>query len=157
VDIYHQPSNGVYIDQNCVRKEPPSFEPRIQTRREWQLTGGQIRSFYENGFLGPITLWTPEEMKEIRAKVEGPLHTPSQVYPGKDTRTGIGRRQNSGRLFQRRRSWNASRNFSDRLVGMATRRDSSQRWRRGIAGADAWNGERRTRLAKNPTFRDGLR
>jgi non-haem Fe2+, alpha-ketoglutarate-dependent halogenase len=76
----------VYIDQNCVLKDPPSFEPRIQTRPEWQLTAGQIRSFYENGFLGPITLWTPEEMKEIRTKVETVLHTASQVYPGEDTR-----------------------------------------------------------------------
>jgi hypothetical protein len=63
----------VFMDQNCYLPDPPSFKPKIQTRPEFQLTEEQIRQFYQDGFIGPITIWTPEEMNEIRRKVGSDL------------------------------------------------------------------------------------
>jgi non-heme Fe2+,alpha-ketoglutarate-dependent halogenase len=71
----------VYMDQNCVMKDPPTFQPLIKTRPEWQFTEAQIKQFYENGFIGPITVWTPEEMVEIRRRVDSVMERPSAVYP----------------------------------------------------------------------------
>jgi non-haem Fe2+, alpha-ketoglutarate-dependent halogenase len=72
----------VYPDQNCTLKDPPSFQPLIKTRPEWQFSEQEIKSFYDNGFIGPITLWSPEEMGEIRRKLENVLNRKSMVYPG---------------------------------------------------------------------------
>ena len=77
----------VYVGQYCELKDPPSFKPLVKTRGEWQLTEEQIKQFYNDGFIGPITLWTPEEMAEIRAKVEDVLDSPSRVYPNVKNRT----------------------------------------------------------------------
>lgn len=71
----------VFQDQNCYLPNPKSFKPLIQTRPEWQFTEEQIKSFYENGFIGPITLWTPEEMQAIKDKVTAVMDIPSAVYP----------------------------------------------------------------------------
>jgi Protein involved in biosynthesis of mitomycin antibiotics/polyketide fumonisin len=71
----------VFMDQNCTMKLPKSYKPLIKTRPEWQFSEEEIKSFYENGFIGPITLWTPEEMEEIREKVTRVLNRPSKVYP----------------------------------------------------------------------------
>jgi chlorinating enzyme len=70
-----------FMDQNCKLPNPASFKPLIQTRPEWQFTEQQIKQFYEDGFIGPITLWTPEEMKDIRERVTAVLKIPSEVYP----------------------------------------------------------------------------
>jgi non-heme Fe2+,alpha-ketoglutarate-dependent halogenase len=71
----------VWMDQNCYMPDPPSFKPLIKTRKEWQFTEAQIRQFYQDGFIGPIDLWTPEEMVEIRRKVDRVMERPSKVYP----------------------------------------------------------------------------
>jgi non-heme Fe2+,alpha-ketoglutarate-dependent halogenase len=71
-----------FMDQNAKLPDPPSFQPRIQTRPEWQFTEDQIRQFYQDGFIGPITLWTPEEMAEIKRTVTNVLESgSSKVYP----------------------------------------------------------------------------
>jgi non-heme Fe2+,alpha-ketoglutarate-dependent halogenase len=70
-----------YTDQNCTLKDPPSFKPLVKTKADWQFSEEQIKSFYENGFIGPITLWTPEEMVAIRRKVDAALDRKSTVYP----------------------------------------------------------------------------
>lgn len=71
----------VFMDQNCILKDPPTFKPLIKTKPEWQFTEQDIKNFYENGFIGPITLWTPEEMVEIKRKVDSVLERKSAVYP----------------------------------------------------------------------------
>jgi len=68
-------------DQNAKLVDPPSFKPLIQTRPEWQFTEDQIRQFYKDGFIGPITLWTPEEMVEIKRTITSVLESKSKVYP----------------------------------------------------------------------------
>lgn len=71
----------VWMDQNCTLPDPPSFKPLVQTKSEWQFTEAQIKQFYEDGFIGPITLWTPEEMAEIKKTVANILDTKSPIYP----------------------------------------------------------------------------
>jgi non-haem Fe2+, alpha-ketoglutarate-dependent halogenase len=71
----------VFMDQNCYMPDPKSFKPLIKTKPEWQFTEEQIKGFYENGFIGPLTIWTPEEMVEIRRKVDSVLSRKSAVYP----------------------------------------------------------------------------
>jgi non-haem Fe2+, alpha-ketoglutarate-dependent halogenase len=70
-----------FMDQNCTMKSPKNLKPLIQTRPEWQFTEQDIATFYRDGFLGPITLWTPEEMVDIRRRVVSVLDRPSAVYP----------------------------------------------------------------------------
>jgi non-heme Fe2+,alpha-ketoglutarate-dependent halogenase len=40
-----------------------------------------MRQFYQDGFIGPIDLWTPEETVELRRKVDSVMERPSKVYP----------------------------------------------------------------------------
>lgn len=45
------------------------------------LTEEQIKFFHDNGFVGPLTLCTPEEMADYRARVEREvLSTPNKLY-----------------------------------------------------------------------------
>jgi non-heme Fe2+,alpha-ketoglutarate-dependent halogenase len=69
-----------YMDQPATVLDPPTFTPLIETSPEFQLSEEQIRSFYTNGFLGPLTLCSPEEMKEIREAIMAELERPSAVY-----------------------------------------------------------------------------
>lgn len=59
------------------------------TARDFSLTEDELKSFHENGFIGPFTLYTPEEMKEIWSKVRYELqdreHAP---YPADIGYTG---------------------------------------------------------------------
>ncbi len=71
----------VFMDQNCYMPNPKVMKPLVKTKPEWQFSDEDIRNFYENGFIGPITLWTPEEMQEVRRKVDSVLERPSAVYP----------------------------------------------------------------------------
>jgi non-heme Fe2+,alpha-ketoglutarate-dependent halogenase len=71
----------IHFDQNCTLPDPPSFKPLIQTKPEWQFTEEQIKQFYRDGFIAPITLWTAEEMVEVRRKVDSVLDRKSGVYP----------------------------------------------------------------------------
>lgn len=71
----------IHFDQNARLPDPPSFKPLVQTKPEWQFTEDQIKQFYRDGFIAPITLWTPEEMVDIRKRVESVLDRPSAVYP----------------------------------------------------------------------------
>ena len=47
-----------FMDQNAKLKDPPSFKPLIQTKPEYQFTEAQIKQFYQDGFIGPITVRT---------------------------------------------------------------------------------------------------
>lgn len=52
---------------------------------DYRLTQEQLKSFHEDGFIGPFQVCTPEKMSEIRSKIESEvLNTPSDLY-GFDT------------------------------------------------------------------------
>nr|AGH69809.1 halogenase [Nostoc sp. 'Peltigera membranacea cyanobiont'] len=56
----------VYFDYCCRLKEPKSYKPIVSVAPEFQLTEEQIRSFYENGYLGPFNLVPSEDMEDLR-------------------------------------------------------------------------------------------
>ena len=55
-----------YIDQPCEFTMPTSCEPKVKVDPKWRLTEQQIRSFYANGFIGPLDAFSPEEMADFR-------------------------------------------------------------------------------------------
>jgi non-heme Fe2+,alpha-ketoglutarate-dependent halogenase len=55
-----------YIDQPCEFALPKSFEPKVKVDPKWALSEQQIRGFYENGFIGPLDAFSPEEMADFR-------------------------------------------------------------------------------------------
>jgi non-heme Fe2+,alpha-ketoglutarate-dependent halogenase len=70
----------VYIDQPASPRMPADFKPRITTPEEFQTSEDQVRSFHENGFLGPFTLCSPEEMAVLREEILLDLERPSAIY-----------------------------------------------------------------------------
>jgi non-heme Fe2+,alpha-ketoglutarate-dependent halogenase len=55
-----------YIDQPCEFTMPDSCEPKVKVEPKFQLTEKQIRKFYEDGFIGPLDAFSPEEMADFR-------------------------------------------------------------------------------------------
>jgi non-heme Fe2+,alpha-ketoglutarate-dependent halogenase len=55
-----------YIDQPCEFKMPESCEPKVKVEPKYQLTEKQIRKFYQDGFIGPLDAFSPEEMADFR-------------------------------------------------------------------------------------------
>src|SRR5262249_2446157 len=69
-----------YMDQACTVRPPASYAPLIEASEANRLTVEEIRSFYENGFLGPFTLCPREEMIDIRDEIMRELERPSAIY-----------------------------------------------------------------------------
>jgi non-heme Fe2+,alpha-ketoglutarate-dependent halogenase len=57
----------------------------LTTRTRFALTDEERQSFHENGYIGPFTLYPPEEMADIRRRVRAALlnrkHAPYDVAP----------------------------------------------------------------------------
>jgi non-haem Fe2+, alpha-ketoglutarate-dependent halogenase len=70
----------VYADQPCTLRHPASYESLVQTEPKYALSADQIRQFYEDGFLGPFTLCSPEEMSDRRLEIDRQISAPSTVY-----------------------------------------------------------------------------
>ncbi|MDH3285206.1 MAG: phytanoyl-CoA dioxygenase family protein [Acidobacteriota bacterium] len=73
-------SKYAYIDQPCTMTNPPSYEPLIDAPEELRLTSDDISSFYTKGYIGPFTLFSPEEMKEIGERVMKEIEQSSKIY-----------------------------------------------------------------------------
>lgn len=56
----------VYFEYECKLREPVSSQPKVVVDGEYQLTENDIRSFHENGYIGPFTVISPEEMESVR-------------------------------------------------------------------------------------------
>ena len=69
-----------YIDQPCEFRMPDSFEPKASVHPDFQLTPQQIRSFYEDGFVGPFDAFTREDMADFRDEMLAMESTVSQTY-----------------------------------------------------------------------------
>jgi non-heme Fe2+,alpha-ketoglutarate-dependent halogenase len=71
----------VYYDYYCKFKEPTSYKPKAKVDPQYQLTEEQIRSFHENGFIGPFDLIPREEMEKLRQElVDSLLQKESKVW-----------------------------------------------------------------------------
>jgi len=69
-----------YIDKRATLVDPPSFAPKVSITGEHALTEADLQFFYENGYLGPFTLCSEEEMDQLRPEIERVLTEPSKIY-----------------------------------------------------------------------------
>ncbi|MEN0110701.1 MAG: phytanoyl-CoA dioxygenase family protein [Planctomycetota bacterium] len=69
-----------YIDQPCEFRQPQVIAPKADVAPEHRLSAEQLRSFYQRGFVGPITVFTPEQMRDFRRDLLAIENTPSQTY-----------------------------------------------------------------------------
>jgi non-haem Fe2+, alpha-ketoglutarate-dependent halogenase len=72
---------SIYVDLPCQLKHPDNYQPQAKVAEQYQLTEAQIKSFYENGYIGPFTIMSPEEAKALREHLTKMLGTESSVYP----------------------------------------------------------------------------
>ena len=86
-----------YIDQPCELRMADSFSPKTEVAPDLQLTADQIRSFYENGYLGPFDAFTREDMADFRDEMLAMEKTRSETYGFKTPRD---------RHFESPRLWN---------------------------------------------------
>lgn len=75
----------VYLDQPCTYKIKTD-QPQTIVSPEYQLSPEQIKSFHENGFLGPITIIPEDEMAVFRRKLEHELNIDSKAFGFKTVR-----------------------------------------------------------------------
>ena len=72
----------IYADYYCQLKEPESYQPKVAVDGEYQLSEADIRFFYDNGYLGPFTLISPESANSLQAHFAEMLAAgESPVYP----------------------------------------------------------------------------
>jgi len=63
----------MFLDQPCLLPNPPNFKPKVEVDPKYRFTEEDIKKFYEQGFLGPITAFSPEEMSKMRKDIEDVL------------------------------------------------------------------------------------
>lgn len=75
-----------YIDEPCTFRMPEKMEPKVEVAPEFRLSEEQLRSFYENGFLGPLDAFSPEQMREFREEMIAAENEISPTYEFKTPR-----------------------------------------------------------------------
>lgn len=56
----------IYNDYFVEMEEPASYKPQAKVKSKFQLTEEDIKSFYDNGYLGPFDLVEAEEAEDFR-------------------------------------------------------------------------------------------
>jgi len=74
-----------YLDQPCKYKIITD-QPKTIVETDYQLSAEQIKSFHKNGFLGPLTVLSEEEMSVFRKKLENELNIDSKAFGFKTVR-----------------------------------------------------------------------
>lgn len=69
-----------YIDEPCTFSVPKVIEPKADVAPEFQFSEEQLRSFYENGFIGPIDAFSKAEMEEFRTEMLAAENEISPTY-----------------------------------------------------------------------------
>jgi|TARA_B110000908_G_scaffold172643_1_gene241587 non-heme Fe2+,alpha-ketoglutarate-dependent halogenase len=75
----------VYLDQPCEYKIVTD-QPKTIVDDQFKLTPEQIKGFHMNGFLGPLTLVSEEQMSIFRTKLENELDIDSKTFGFKTVR-----------------------------------------------------------------------
>lgn len=70
----------LYFEYACKLGEPGSYEPKVVVEPQYQLTEAEIRSFHENGYIGPFELMPPEKIAEIREELIKISKTESNIF-----------------------------------------------------------------------------
>ncbi len=86
-----------FIDQPCYFKMPEKIEPKADVAPQHQMTGDQLKSFYENGYAGPFDVFSPEEMRDFKQDLLAMEDEDSPTYGFKTPRD---------RHFDKPRLWN---------------------------------------------------
>lgn len=71
---------SAYIDQPCYFKMPEEIVPKADVAPEHQMTEAQLRGFYQDGFAGPFTVFSPEEMRDFRTELLAVEQEESKTY-----------------------------------------------------------------------------
>lgn len=56
----------IYDDYYCEFRHLDSYRPKADVEPQFQLSEAEIKSFYDNGFIGPFNLHTAEEIDNLR-------------------------------------------------------------------------------------------
>jgi len=68
------------VDQTCELKHPASYRPLVDVNPKFRLDESDIKSFYDNGFVGPFDAYSLDEVKKLREIAIAAQHTVSQTY-----------------------------------------------------------------------------
>lgn len=68
------------IDQPCYFKMPEKIESKAQVAPEYQFSQAQLEGFYRDGFIGPIDVFSPEQMKDFKHDLLAIEKTESKTY-----------------------------------------------------------------------------
>ena len=77
--------NRAYLDQPCEYKIITD-KPKTEVDDPYKLSPEQIKSFHENGFLGPLSVLSEDEMAVFRTKLENELKIDSKAFGFKTVR-----------------------------------------------------------------------
>ncbi len=69
-----------YIDQPCVYKKPSDFSPKANVDSEYRLSAEEIRSFHENGFIGPFDGFSESDVKSLIRVLTWKRRLPSENF-----------------------------------------------------------------------------
>ncbi|MBL8992920.1 MAG: phytanoyl-CoA dioxygenase family protein [Spirochaetia bacterium] len=64
-----------------MNSSPSWIQDRMTTKGSFTLSPGEIHFFHTNGYLGPLTLTSPEEMELIRSRIETEILTTDGPNP----------------------------------------------------------------------------
>ena len=70
----------VFMDQQCTLRRPRKYEPQTEVSDAYRMSEAELKSFYEKGFIGPLTAISPEEMRRFRTALEEELKQPSKAF-----------------------------------------------------------------------------
>lgn len=69
-----------YVDQACTFKMPATFEPKADVAPQYRLSEDEIRTFYEDGFIGPFDAFSEQEMLAMRPQLMEATTSVSPIY-----------------------------------------------------------------------------
>ena len=75
----------VYMDYYSKLRVPASFQPKVKVDDPYQFSEEDIRFFYDNGYLGPFTIMSPEEASDLKEYIINLVQdSSSSVYSFED-------------------------------------------------------------------------
>lgn len=98
-----------YIDQPCEFRMPKHVVSKAEVAPEHRLSQAQLKSFYERGFIGPLDVFSPEQMRDFKKDLLAVEKTKSLTYGFETPRD---------RHFEMPRLWNYMKSpaVTDRLA-----------------------------------------
>jgi len=76
----------IYCDMPCTFKMPADVKTKCEVAPEYRFTKAQMEQFYRDGFIGPLTAVSEEEMREIRDELVAEMSSESKAFGFKTVR-----------------------------------------------------------------------